>query len=267
MNIDNALAAIRRTDPARWLVAFDFDGTLAAIVDRPEDARLDPALATLLSRLAAAVGWVAVISGRNREFLADRVSGVLALGSYGLELPPEISSTGFPDGFRPAEARNRLAAARDELEARMPTLPGSRLEVKAWGLALHYRGAGADFDSTTTHQAADEVARRHGLKVQRGRLVIELKPAETVDKGWALRRLSRDLSPSAVVFAGDDLGDRPAWEAAGDLGVPALAVGIASAELPPGALHSCNLVLDRREELVPLIEAITRAAAAGSPQP
>jgi trehalose-phosphatase len=217
-------------------------------------------MAPLLPRLAAAVGWVAVISGRNREFLADRISGVLALGSYGLELPTELSPTGLPEGFPAADVRRRLGEARDELELRIAELPGTRLEVKPWGVALHFRGAGPDFEEAHAQRIAAEVALRHGLVVQEGRLVDDLKPREAVDKGWALRLLVERLQPSAVVFVGDDLGDRPAWEAARDLDLPSLAVGIASTELPPSALQACNLVLEKRSELVELVTALTAAA-------
>lgn len=206
------------------------------------------------------MGWVAVISGRNREFLADRISGVLALGSYGLELPTELSPTGLPEGFPAADVRRRLALARDELELRMADLPGTRLEVKPWGVALHFRGAGPDFDEVHAQRIASEVALRHDLVVQEGRLVDDLKPREAVDKGWALRLLAERLRPSAVVFVGDDLGDRPAWEASRDLDVPGLAVGIASTELPQSALEACNLVLPARAQLVELLTALTAAA-------
>ncbi|MGI8608274.1 MAG: trehalose-phosphatase [Candidatus Dormibacteria bacterium] len=242
-------------------MGLDFDGTLSPIVARPEDARLDPALEPILTRLRAAVGWVVVISGRERAFLEDRVDGMMTIGSYGLELPAELSSSGIREGFRAGEVRARLEDARQDLEGRLP--PASRLEVKAWGLALHYRGAGPGFDEPAAVRLAEDVAERHRLTVQRGRLVVELKPQEAVDKGWALALLAAKLQPSAVVFIGDDLGDVPAWEAARQLGerISSLAVALASPELPRGALASCDLVLSDRSVLGDFLEALTDAAA------
>jgi trehalose 6-phosphate phosphatase len=245
------------------LIAFDFDGTLSPIVPRPEDAALDPALSPLLERLRPAVGWLAVISGRDRDFLAARLKGMLMLGSYGLELPPELSPTGFPAGFQGERVRADLAAARGKLEAAVARYPGSRLEVKPWGLALHYRGAGADFDEARAAELATDVAERHGLKVQQGRLVLELKPGKEVDKGWAMRLLVQRLDPSAVVFAGDDLGDRPAWEAVRAMPLAGLAVGIKSPELPEDALADCNVVLTGRSELAPFMKAMIQAGELG----
>ena len=51
-------------DPSHALVAADFDGTLAPIVARPQDARPHPGALAALTALAGAVGTVAVITGR-----------------------------------------------------------------------------------------------------------------------------------------------------------------------------------------------------------
>lgn len=50
------------------LFAFDFDGTLAPIVDDPAEARMSPSTWTQLDRLAR-LAPVAVVSGRAREDL------------------------------------------------------------------------------------------------------------------------------------------------------------------------------------------------------
>ena len=244
-------------------MALDFDGTLSPIVPRPEDARIDPALEPAIDRLRAAVGWMLVISGRNRAFLDGRLPGLLTIGSYGLELPPELSTAGLPEHFAAESARASLDLAREDLEAVLPS--GSRLELKPWGLAMHYRGAGPGFDEGRVIQIANEVAERHGLVVQQGRLVLELSPPDAVDKGWALALAAARFQPSAVVFVGDDLGDVPAWEATRQLGerIPSLAVAIASSELPRGALASCDLVLEDRALLQPFLEALATTAGAG----
>jgi trehalose 6-phosphate phosphatase len=98
--------------------------------------------------------------------------------------------------------------------------------------------------------------------VQQGRRVLELKPREAADKGWALALAAARLQPSAVIFVGDDLGDVPAWEACRQLGqrIPSLAVAISSPELPRGALASCDLVLSDRGLLGAFLEAVADAA-------
>ena len=79
-----ALAA----EPARALVASDYDGTLAQIVDDPANAVPVPGAVAALTRLATRVGTVAIITGRPA---ADAVSlgglgdvpGLIVLGHYG----------------------------------------------------------------------------------------------------------------------------------------------------------------------------------------
>ena len=58
-----ALAAVI-ADPGVALVALDYDGTLAPIVDRPEDAVAHPRAASALRAIASAGTRVAIVTGR-----------------------------------------------------------------------------------------------------------------------------------------------------------------------------------------------------------
>lgn len=244
-------------------MALDFDGTLSPIVARPEDAVLEPALVGPLEELRGLVGNLAVISGRDRAALAARLpSGWLALGSYGLELPDSISASGYADGFVPEAVRDALEAAARELEALIEGWPGARLEAKSWGRAVHFRGgAEATFDDPASLTAIRAVAARHGLEVSQGRLVIEVHP-RGADKGSAMATLVRRLQPSAAVFAGDDLGDVPAWEELRRLSssLPTVAAAVASPELEPGATAACDIVLEGRLQLPGLIAGLLEIA-------
>src|SRR5574337_1929491 len=78
-----ALEAIVRRRP---LLVFDFDGTLAPIVDRPDDARLPREVAPLLAALARRLP-LAVVTGRSVADVRDRLGfdpGVI-VGSHGAE--------------------------------------------------------------------------------------------------------------------------------------------------------------------------------------
>jgi trehalose 6-phosphate phosphatase len=252
-------------DPRQWLLAFDFDGTLSEIVPRPAEAVLDPALLPFLNRLHGAVGHLAVISGRDRAALASRLPpSWLALGSYGLELPTDISASGYPPGFEPLVAARALQRAARELAALAQDWPGTRLEEKTWGRALHFRGGGEPaFHRPETLAAVADVAARHGLGASRGRLVIEVRP-RGADKGWAISHLAQRLEPSAIVFAGDDLGDVPAWEALQPLSgtMPTLAVGVASGEVDRASMAACDLVLDGRPALAGFLRGLVELARA-----
>jgi len=243
---------------------FDFDGTLAAIAPRPEDASLDPELLTSLQDVRTQVRALAVISGRDRASLARLLPAEwLAVGSYGLELPRELEPSGLAPGFDATATHDELDAAQPAVEAWLEQWPGARLERKTFGLAIHFRGAAAQPDLATAHRDLDPLAARLGLRLFPGRLVYELRPSTDIDKGWAVRYLINRLRPSAAVFVGDDFGDVPAWDALLDAGkkFPALAVGVASSETPAGAFKLCDVVLQGRDGLAQFIQRL--AAAAG----
>ena len=56
------------------------------------------------------------------------------------------------------------------------------------------------------------LARAHGLRLEPGRMVLELLP-DGVDKGVAIARLAADMDATTVCYAGDDLGDLAAYDA------------------------------------------------------
>jgi trehalose 6-phosphate phosphatase len=190
------------------LVALDFDGTLAPIVEHPEDARALPGTADVLAAVAARVAKVAVITGRPA---ADAVSfagltGVprlTVLGHYGLERweAGRLETPGENAGVELARRRVvELAAVR----------PGVVVEDKGHSVALHTRRApdpAGALEELTPHAVA--IADEAGLQVTPGRYVLELRPIG-IDKGTALRALVAETSASAVLFAGDDVGDLPA---------------------------------------------------------
>src|SRR5262249_47619507 len=78
-------------NPDQYALFLDFDGTLVAIADRPEDVRLDPetrdALAELNERLA---GALAIVTGREIAAV-DRFLEPLRLSVAGLHrlMPPD----------------------------------------------------------------------------------------------------------------------------------------------------------------------------------
>src|SRR6185437_15758371 len=74
------LLARLSSDPAEAAIFLDFDGVLAPIVERPEDAYPPAETRAELERLVGRYALVAVVSGRAG------VDGVVIVGSHGLEL-------------------------------------------------------------------------------------------------------------------------------------------------------------------------------------
>jgi len=253
-----------------WLLIFDFDGTLAPIVDDPATAQLDVQLAPILARLQSLAVHLASVSGRDRATLTRLLPQEwLCLGSYGAELPREIADDEPTAGLDPA-AQARLYSAAADVQERLRRWPGARLEVKPWGLAVHFRSAevalepGGQLSPDVVLELSD-VAQRLGLVGAPGRKVYELRPQGAVDKGWGVRWLAERLKPAAMLYVGDDLGDVPAFEAASELAaeLTVVTVGLTSPEVPEGTFAGCDAVLRKRSELVDLCQALVERARAG----
>ncbi|MFC1409407.1 trehalose-phosphatase [Streptacidiphilus sp. N1-12] len=266
------LSAIRK-NPARAVAAFDFDGTLAPIVADPEQARAHPGVVPALARLAPRLAAVVVVTGRPAatavEYAgfagAPGLEHLTVLGHYGLERWD--AATG--ELGAPAEHPG-VAALRAELPGLLATAPqGVWLEDKGRALAVHTRRAAEpDVALAALDAPLRAAAARHGLAVEPGRMVLELRPPG-MDKGVALTAFLRERDAGSVLFAGDDLGDLAAYDAVDALrasaGLDALLVCSAptTGEPPVRALADrADLIVPGPEGVVALINALADALGA-----
>jgi trehalose 6-phosphate phosphatase len=229
-------------------MCLDFDGTLSPIVPDPEDARPLPGVVELLAELATRFAAVALLSGRPAEYLAKHAAapGVRYLGLYGLQ---EIRDRQLWVDPRLETARPAvLAAQRDLRDAPAVRDSSAFLEDKTYAVAIHTRRiTNPQRWAGPIDQAAREIADRHGLEVIPGKMVWELRPAVHSDKGDAVRRVVSDSGARALIVAGDDLGDIPAFTAAADFattGADVLRIAVRSAEAPPALLADADLIVD-----------------------
>lgn len=239
-----ASAAAWPRDPARAGLVLDFDGTLAPIVEDPTTSAIAPEVGEAVTAIATRLPLVAIVSGRPAAFLAEHAAlpGVRLLGVYGLEEWAGGEVVVHPGVAAAAPAVQR---ARDLLAAALPGLPaGVWLEDKGLSVSLHWRRA-ADHAAAEAAVAAivGEVAGTTGLHHQPGKLVAELRAAAERDKGTAVTALAAGAGVSDVAYAGDDLGDLPAFAAVRALGGLCVAVDH-GAETPPALLEAANVVLD-----------------------
>src|SRR5512135_2177296 len=121
----DALVEQLAADPAAAGLFLDFDGVLAPIVERPEDAMPPPETRAELERLVGRYALVAVVSGRAGDDVRARlgVDGVVCVGSHGLELEPQA------DRWR----RTLAAFAADA------PWPQAQVELKGLAVAFHFR--------------------------------------------------------------------------------------------------------------------------------
>lgn len=258
------LAAVRG-DLSRALVGLDFDGTLSPIVSRPADSRPADGAVEALTGLAARARVVAVVTGRPVRdvvgFLGlDRIAGldsVVVAGHYGLE-----RWTG--GRVQAPDPEPGVQIARGRLPTLLADAPsGVTVEDKRHALVVHTRAA-PDPAGTLRRlaPALRRLATESGLDAAAGRYVLELRPPG-VDKGAALRRLVREYDARAVLFAGDDLGDLPAFDAVLSLradGVPGVTVCSGSDEVPE-VRSRADLVVDGPVGVVALLQALIQRDA------
>ena len=204
--LEQALSRLAR-EP-HLLVACDYDGTLAPIVDVPSDARPRRESVAALRALAALPDTsVAVISGRSLHDLAalSRLPEEIHLvGSHGTEF-----DVGFARAL-PAEALALRDRVTDDLHAIAALRPGVLVEHKPAGVALHYRQASDEDGSAALAAVRDGPAQLPGVHAREGKLVIELSVVQA-DKGYALDALRHQVGATAAVFVGDDVTDEDAF--------------------------------------------------------
>jgi trehalose 6-phosphate phosphatase len=253
------LAAII-SDPGRALIALDFDGTLAPIVAVPSAARPHPAVLPALRRLAVSVGTLAIITGRAAPDAVrlggfDAIPGLIVIGHHGWERWATGELTSPPPPPEVAVARGQLASVL----AGAPE--GTWVEDKAHALVVHTR-ATADPEGTLRLLTGPltALADSAGLDAMPGRLVIELRH-RGIDKGTALTELIDQRDPVAILFAGDDFGDLPAFEAvraaraAGRYGVTVASAAEGATPLADEA----DLVLNGPDEVSALLVSLADA--------
>jgi trehalose 6-phosphate phosphatase len=191
------------------LLAFDFDGTLAPIVARPDDARVPDPIAERLTRLAR-LRPVAIVTGRSVADVSPRLGFAphYIVGNHGAENPLEP---------RPAASAAALAALRVQLgnAAGLLGLHGVEVEDKDYSLALHYRQA-PDADAA---RAAIDVALA-GLDPRLasfgGKRVVNIVDATAPDKGDAVAKLVAQANAGTALFVGDDVNDETVFRRTAD---------------------------------------------------
>lgn len=265
-----ALARIREALAARPRGLFsDVDGTLSPIAPTPESAVPLPGVADLLDRAWQRFDVVAAVSGRAARD-ARRMLGldtISYIGNHGFEwleprargASPEYEAAAvriLPDAlpYQPA-----VAAALARIGAELaPRFPGLRIEQKGVTASVHVRNtpdpAAAE---AAAYRLASELAAPHGLRVTRGKLVVELRPPVAVDKGVAVARVIRERGLRAALYLGDDRTDIDAFRTLRRLATEGVCHGVAVAilhdEAPADLAAEADVTLDGIERVPALL--------------
>ncbi len=233
----------------------DYDGTLTPIVQRPEDAVLDPEMRRRLQEVAARFR-TAVISGRGLDDLVGRVGvdDIFYAASHGFELR-------HPSGEEQANEAAATAAGRLEelvgvLEAKLSEIPGTQLERKRFGLAVHYRRAAPDAGPVVEQIVRATAADFPSLALKTGKMVFEFVPALDWHKGKALEYILETTGlghgSAYPIFIGDDVTDEDAFGTIDSWGC-----GIAVSADGPRQTHA-RFFLDDVEAVGRFLEALAK---------
>lgn len=213
----------------------DVDGTLAPIAPRPEEAAVPVDTRRVVAALAALPDVrVVLVSGRAAAD-ARRMVGVAnvwVIGNHGFEaVSPDGGEMEQPE-LEPW--RSAIARAARRIAPLVAPVPGVLLEDKGWTLSVHYRLADPKVVPRLI-ESVERAAEPLGLRVSRGKMVVEVRPDVRVDKGTAVLRLAAELgalpgkengaveeddgdvsatgSGGSTLFVGDDRTDEDAFRA------------------------------------------------------
>lgn len=213
---DLAAAIARAAQMPRLLVASDFDGTLAPLVDHPALAVPDPLAVAALRGLCDMPGvHAAIISGRPRaslqSLLADIGPELVIIGSHGAESPwgTEMPAHEFD-----------LDAALSIADEGVRQLPGSWVERKPAGIAWHFRACEPIAVDAALTVVMSRLSQVRGGQILLGHQVLECM-RQGVSKAIAFQSLRRQVAPGCSLFFGDDEPDTEVFAALapGDVGV------------------------------------------------
>jgi trehalose 6-phosphate phosphatase len=232
-----------RSEPERAAVLLDVDGTLAPIVERPEEAAVPQETRAEIERLSAKYGLVACISGRTAAAARALVGldGLEYVGVHGLE----------------ADSEARSFAPQLEAFAERIGWPWTVEDKAGVTLAFHYREAGDGREAAALADGVARAAEEAGLLPHHGRKVLEVRPPVAVDKGTAVRRLLDGRAVTRALYAGDDTTDLDAFRGLDEAGLDvALKVGVGSPEMNPRLLTGADLVVDGPGELLAFLRTL-----------
>lgn len=237
----DALVERLASAPEKAGLFLDFDGVLAPIVARPEDATAPPETRAELKRLAGRYRLVCVVSGRPGDDVRARVGvdGVVCVGSHGLELDPEAE-----------QWRQRIHAFAGDA-----SWPEAQIEDKGLSVAFHYRDRVDEDAAVAELEVIAARARDEGFAARFGRRVLEVLPPLDANKGTAVRQLLEEAGLTRALVAGDDTTDLDSFRAVDDLEC-GVRVAVASAEAPSLLRECADIVVESTGEFLELLRKL-----------
>jgi len=203
------------------MLFLDYDGTLAPIVKRPQDAVMPSKIKRILKDLLKVPDIeIAVISGRRLDDVKKIVGlrNIIYVGNHGFEAEgPKIKFiVQNLSGFKAV-----LKKIKKELTKRLYGIKGILIEDKGVTLSVHYRlvrKKDISLIKAIFQKALIFYQIKNKVKTGFGKKLFEVRPAINWDKGkvvlWLLKRHKSFLKGKRVlpVYIGDDVTDEDAFK-------------------------------------------------------
>lgn len=192
---------LERFASSNVLLAFDYDGTLAPLVNLPAHAAMRPSTRRLLRRASTLYPCV-VITGRARADALGRLRNIdvcQVVGNHGAEPSPHGQAM-----------RRRVQQWLPVLAARLARRQGVVIEDKGFSVAIHYRQAR---ERNATRRAVLSAARSlEDVRLVGGKLVVNCVVPDAPHKGLALERERTRFACDTVIYVGDDDTDEDVFQ-------------------------------------------------------
>lgn len=245
----------------------DFDGTLSAIVETPDEARPATGAPEVLRFLAERFAVVAVVSGRPASQLLEWLGPEVEI--WGLHGAERVSAGEVKLSEDAASYAATMRQVLNEARAAAANGPeGVLVEDKGVVVGLHYRKARDRKEAERwLLELAGNLSVAHDLRVAPGRLVLELRPPVEFSKKAVVLRRTREAGLRAVAFAGDDLVDLPGFDALDELseaGLETLRIAVGSEEAPRALMDRADIAVDGPSGLVTLMNELVQLAGRGA---
>ncbi|MEL6504221.1 MAG: trehalose-phosphatase [Pseudomonadota bacterium] len=222
----------------RHALFLDFDGTLVAFADTPDDITISHDLREMLHQLQMAMdGAFAFVTGRAAANLAGHLHMPFVIaGSHGAEIRERDGTT--HNLASPIE-KERVDAISRFVQQHPPLV----MEKKAGGLTVHYR-RDPSLKSATKAVLEAHFSALPQMEIMAGAMMFEVRE-KNLHKGSAIEALMKrpEYRDRVPIFLGDDVTDEDGFRAVNAAGGVSVKIGAgatgATHRLPDiGAVHA-----------------------------
>jgi len=251
------------------LFFLDYDGTLAPIVQKPEDAKPTQELLKLLNALSTdKKNSIYIISGRDKTCLQEWV-GELPIGlsaEHGAFLRNHAKNGEWRDLIKGKHIdvkwkEDILAAFKKFCEK----VPKAFVETKEYAITLHYRES--EKESVTPHKvelkaALEKLSSKYDtLDVRKGKKSLEAR-VKGITKGFIIKEILSTIEKKDIDFVlcvGDDVTDEDMFT---ELAQEKRLKNVFACTVGHKSKTSANVYMDKQGDVCPTLSALRDAVPA-----